>query len=248
MFLAIDIGNTSTTVGVLSEGRWRTVRRDTTTLLSDEVVLGLLQELGGTHATIARVGIASVVPAVDEPLVKILSRVVEQTPIFLTVANYPHPIRYPLPHEIGADRLADAAGALAKFTPPLIIVDFGTATTFDYLDADGAYCGGPIMPGVLLSKRALTDAAAKLPPIEFATTNRLIPQTTVEAMQSGLFHGTIGAVDHILTTLIEEVGGAPTLIATGGLATAVVPALQHRLNLEPLLTLEGMAATLQGAG
>lgn len=247
MFLAIDIGNTSTTVGVRGEGRWRVARRDTATLLSDDVVLGVLQELGGTCATIARVGIASVVPAVDEPLVKMVSRVVGQAPIFLSTTNYPHAIRYPLPHEIGADRLADAAGALAKFQPPMVIVDFGTATTFDYLDAEGAYCGGPIMPGVLLAKRALTDAAAKLPPIEFATTDRLIPQTTVEAMQSGLFHGTIGAVDYLLTTLIEEVGGNPTLIATGGLATTVVPALKHRLNLEPLLTLEGIAATLQDA-
>lgn len=240
MFLAVDIGNTSTTVGVTNGNTWDTSRCDSARLLAADGLAYVLQELAIDRATITRVGVASVVPALDQAVAAALHAAVGQTPIFLTVENYPHPIRYPLPHEIGADRLADAAGALAKFTPPLIIVDFGTATTFDYLDAEGAYCGGPIMPGVLLSKRALTDAAAKLPQIEFAATDRLIPHTTVEAMQSGLFHGTIGAVDHILAKLIEEVGGNPALIATGGLAAAVVPALRHGLQIESLLTLDGI--------
>lgn len=244
MFFAIDIGNTSTTLGVMEGARWKTDRCETMQLLGPSGLARVLRAFAVTRDTITTVGIASVVPTLDEPIAAALYAALGHSPVFLSDENYPHPIRYPLPQEIGADRLADAAGALAKFQPPLIIVDFGTATTFDYLDRDGAYCGGPIMPGVLLAKRALTEAAAKLPPIDFAITDRLLPHTTVEAMQAGLFHGTVGAVDHILARLIAEVGDQPTLVATGGLATTAVPALAHRLHIEPTLTLEGIAVIL----
>ncbi len=246
MFFAIDIGNTSTTFGVTDGAGWRAVVwRDTATICALEILPAVLRELGIAAAHVTTVGIASVVPAIDTPFVAAVHNSVQRTPIFLTVANYPHAIRYPHPQEIGADRLADAAGALHKFRPPFIILDFGTATTFEYVDADGAYCGGPIMPGVLLAQRALADAAAKLPSVDFAPVEMLIPRTTSEAVQSGMFLGTVGAVDYILNRMIAEVGGSPQLIATGGLAATVVPALQHQLTIEPTLTLDGIYVCLR---
>lgn len=245
MFLAIDIGNTHCVYALHDGRRWLTpVRRETGHLWAGAgltlEIESILAELQVEASQVSAVGVASVVPAGDDVLEKALAHVIGRPTTFITHDNSTIQIKYPHPEEVGADRLADVAGALAKYRPPLLIVDFGTATTFDYVDPNGAYLGGPIAPGVLLAQKALSAAAAKLPAIDFAATKQLIPQTTIEAMQSGIFYGTVGAVNHIITTMLKEVGTNPQLIATGGLAKQITPALSHKMQIEPLLTLEGI--------
>lgn len=245
MFLAIDTGNTQTIYAIHDGTAWREPHRVATDPAESPGHLAghiqaALDQQSVTADVIEQVGVSSVVPALDGPLVAALQRSLHQKALFIAVKNCGVKIEYPIPSEIGADRLADAAGALAKYKPPLIIVDFGTATTFDYINEAGAYCGGPIAPGVLLAQRALTEAAAKLPPIDFAPTKQMIPQSTEQAMQAGIFHSTVGAVDHVIKMIQKETGDQAKLLATGGLATTIVPALQHELIIEPMLTLDGI--------
>lgn len=246
MFLAIDVGNTNIVCALHDGMAWRASTRTVTTRdLNQAALATMLCDVLATSSVAAAqltgVGIASVVPSLDAPLGAAVQQTCARTPYGVTPANYPHPIRYPLPHEIGADRLADAAAALAHFGAPALVIDFGTATTFDYLDATGAYCGGPIAPGVHLSRQALARAAAKLPEVDFARPAALLPRTTVEAMQAGLYYGAVGAVDGIVDRLFAEIGGVPPrLIATGGLAPVIAPHLRHPVTLAPHLTLEGI--------
>ncbi|MBI2342735.1 MAG: type III pantothenate kinase [Deltaproteobacteria bacterium] len=246
-FLAIDIGNTNITLAVAAGDAWRgPIRLETDSVRDVTACMAHLQRtLSALHTHVGEiecVGVASVVPPLDPLYEATVRELFGAAPHLVTMETYPHPIAYPIPAEIGADRLADAAGALKKYAPPVIIVDFGTATTFDYLDAQGAYCGGPIAPGVLLAQRALTEAAAKLPAIDFVAPTRVLPRTTVEAMQTGIFFGTVGAVNGLLERMYQEIGTRPTLIATGGLAPMIVPQLADRFYVEPLLTLEGIRA------
>ncbi len=244
MFLAIDIGNTNIVYAVHDGAAWKCVSRQTT---NRNASVAQLSEQIATVARekIAQVGIASVVPMLDAAMSDAVTAACGVTPNFATTATYPYPIRYPKPEEIGADRLADAAGALAKYSGPLLIIDFGTATTFDYIGADGAYYGGPIAPGILLGKQALSAAAAKLPDIEFALVDQLLPTTTAHAMQAGLYFGAIGAVKEIVRRMQNEIGAPLHIIATGGLAASIVPALDFPVTLEPQLTIEGIRCLLQ---
>lgn len=243
MFLAVDVGNTQTVFALCRDGLWH-VHRSATKWESANELAGELRSAfacwGISRHDVTRAGVASVVPQVDAPLHQAILDTTGRSPHFVAAADYPFPIRYPHPEEIGADRLADAAGARLLHDGPMVIVDFGTATTFDYVDAHGGYWGGPIAPGVLLAQRALTTAAAKLPSIDFAPTARLVPQTTIEAMQAGIFHGTIGAVNHLVARLRTEIAESVQLIATGGLAHTIVPALQDAYRIAPHLTLDGI--------
>ncbi|MBI4237275.1 MAG: type III pantothenate kinase [Deltaproteobacteria bacterium] len=245
LFLAIDVGNTNIVCALHDGVQWHAPTRTVTMpALSDPALEAMLRAVCAASRVaatqIAGIGVASVVPSLDAALHTAVQRVCTRSAVFVTPANYPHPIRYPLPHEIGADRLADAAAALAQFGAPALVIDFGTATTFDYLDASGAYCGGPIAPGVHLSQEALSRAAAKLPEIAFARPAGLIPHTTVEAMQAGLYYGAVGAVDGIVERMLTEIGASPQLIATGGLAPVICPHLRYPTTIAPLLTLEGI--------
>lgn len=244
MQLVIDIGNSQTVFGCKLDD-WVTQRASTMWGDADELAIEIesaLTTFGLTLLDIDSVGVSSVVPDVDSMLIEAVQKLLSFEPTFVRVDVYPYPISYGRPAEIGADRLADAAGALAKYLTPLIVVDFGTATTFDYLNNERAYCGGPILPGILLSKRALSAAAAKLPSVDFARVDNLLPKTTVEAMQAGLFYGSVGAVDKILQLLLQEVGEVKSMIATGGLASQIVPSLEHALTIDPYLTMDGIAA------
>lgn len=245
LFLAIDVGNTQTVFALWRDGLWQVHRATTKWASAGELVHELrtaFQRWGINRQDGIRTGVASVVPPVDAPLHQAVLELTGHPPHFVAATDYPFPIRYPLPEEIGADRLADAAGAKLQYDGPVVIVDFGTATTFDYVDAHGGYWGGPIAPGVLLAQRALTAAAAKLPPIDFAPTARLVPHTTIEAMQAGIFHGTVGAVNHLVARLRAEIAEPVQLIATGGLAAIIVPALHDQYTIAPHLTLDGIRA------
>lgn len=243
--LAIDVGNTSIACGCFAAERlaaeWRLPTRRSAS--AGEIADGLqrgLDAAGVPAHTIAGVIVASVVPPLDPPIAKAVEHVTGRQPLFIDHTNAGVPIAYPHPEEIGADRLADAAGALAKYGAPCLVVDFGTATTFDYIDAGGKYCGGPIAPGVALINDALATAAAKLRPIPLAAVDQLIPTSTAEAVQAGVYHGYVGLTHALLTKLIAAVGGTPKVIATGGYAQLIAPACPSIQTIDPHLTLEGL--------
>jgi type III pantothenate kinase len=144
------------------------------------------------------------------------------------------------PDEIGADRLVDAVAAAALYKPPLIIVDFGTATTFDVVDREGNYAGGVIAPGINLSLDALSNAAAKLPRVAIKRTERVIGKSTISAMQSGIFWGYIGLIEGLILRITAEFGGKMRVIATGGLAPLLAEATKSIDAIEPELTLSGL--------
>jgi type III pantothenate kinase len=139
---------------------------------------------------------------------------------FVVGEDLDYPIRIDLanPAEVGADRVVNAVAALTRYRPPLVIVDFGTATTFDVVDRDGTYRGGAIAPGINLSIDALARAAAKLPRIAVEAPERVIGRSTVEAMQSGIFWGYVGLIEGLVRRIVQEYGEHMTVIATGGLA------------------------------
>ncbi|MEQ1935494.1 MAG: type III pantothenate kinase, partial [Fimbriimonadaceae bacterium] len=149
-------------------------------------------------------------------------------------------VTYQPPTAVGADRLANALGALARFKPPIIVVDFGTATTFDAIDSNGTYIGGAILPGVMVSTEALVGHTAKLPQIEFRTPDRVIGRTTTESLQSGIVLGYAGAIDSLAKRMNADLGGA-RIIATGGLGSMFLGICETIESHEPNLTLEGLA-------
>jgi type III pantothenate kinase len=149
-------------------------------------------------------------------------------------------VDYDPPHVVGADRLANAIGALAQTTPPIIVVDFGTATTFDTINADGVYIGGAILPGLQVSAQALFGRTAKLPMVEFVAPTRAIGRNTVASLQSGIMLGYAGAIDRLAYEIARELGGTPAIWSTGGLGgvfEGLCPAIQR---YEPNLTLDGL--------
>ncbi|MBI4365272.1 MAG: type III pantothenate kinase [Deltaproteobacteria bacterium] len=240
--LAIDVGNTNLAFGLYVGGtlaaEWcLPTRRDCSVAA---LIDGMRQGLHGTRPTAA--AIASVVPPLDPALRAAAREVTGSGPLIVDHTNAGIAIAYSRPAEIGADRLADAAGALAKYGVPCLIVDFGTATTFEYLDAEGRYHGGPIVPGVALMNDALASAAAKIAPTPLAVTERLLPTSTTEAVQAGVYHGYVGLTRYLIAQLLREIGGAPRVIATGGLASLIVPACPAIAIHDPRLTLDGLRA------
>ena len=150
------------------------------------------------------------------------------------------PIRYDNPHEIGPDRLVNAVAGYEKVGGPCVVVDFGTAVTYDFVSAAGEYLGGIIFPGVEISMEALTERAAALPKIELGTPRALIGKTTIDAIRSGTVYGYAGMVDGILARLREELGAEMQALATGGLASAIVPFCDSIDEVDDLLTLTGL--------
>lgn len=149
-------------------------------------------------------------------------------------------VRYDPPSSVGADRLANALGALAKYSPPLIVVDFGTATTLDAVASDGAYVGGAILPGISIAGQALVSHTAKLPQFEYKEPERAIGRNTVESLQSGMMLGYAGAIDSLVARFKQELGGNPKVISTGGLGELFFGLSDAIEAHEPNLTLEGI--------
>lgn len=246
MLLALDIGNTNIVVGVF-EGetlrehwRLRTDRERT----ADEhglLMIHLLQYASLPAERIRGVIISNVVPPMTDALLNMARRFFHVEPIFVShELDLGVPIRYHDPREVGADRLVNAVAAIHKYGAPIIIVDFGTATTLDVISPQGEYLGGCIMTGIRVSAEALFRAAARLPRIDLTTPDHIIGRTTVEAMQSGIMYGYAGAIDALVRRIHQELGCAATVVATGGLAeriAAETPSIQH---VDPWLTLEGL--------
>lgn len=250
MLLAIDVGNTNITIGRLEAGAVVTSRRAAThpraTVDELEVALGELLALdGGALADVSDVVMASVVPAVTATLIELCAR----RQIRLLAADsrtIPLPLRVDRPSEVGADRLVNALAAARLYGAPAIVVDFGTATNFDVLAADGAYVGGALAPGLELGLEALATRTAKLPRIDLTRPARAIGPNTIAAMQSGAVIGYIGLVRELLTAIRAELaandGRPPKVILTGGLSAAPwareIPGVDA---IDPELTLRGLA-------
>jgi len=150
------------------------------------------------------------------------------------------PILYENPQEVGADRIVSAVAAMEKYGSPCIVVDFGTATTFDAVSAQGEYLGGVIAPGVRISAEALYLKTAKLPQIEIIKPHKLIGRTTVSSMQSGLYYGYVGLVSNLISMLKQELGDSVKVITTGGFASVILHELEAVDGHEPFLVLDGL--------
>lgn len=244
MLLAIDVGNTNTVVGVWDGSGWLSLwrRRTDPEETEDQLAVWLkgLFDLCDIPWKVDSAICASVVPAMDGVLDKLCEQYLNVRLRFLrTGANVGMEVTYNPPHAVGADRIANALGALEKYEPPVIVVDFGTATTFDSIDKNGSYVGGAILPGVGISSQALFDRAAKLPQVEFRAPEFALGRDTVQSLQSGIMFGYAGAIDALAGRISKELGGA-RIVATGGLGSLFIGLCDTIEALEPTLTMDGL--------
>ena len=246
MLLVIDVGNTNIVPGSISRKRAHgpLARIDEPPRTTDEygVLIRNLFYLNGVNSDeIDAIIISSVVPPVMPTLERMCQRYFGLTPLVIGPGvKTGMDIKYDNPREVGADRIVNAVAAYEKFGGPVIIIDFGTATTFCAVDKKGTYLGGAICPGIGISTDALVQRTAKLPRIEVVRTDKVICRNTVESMQAGVFYGFVGQVDGIVARMRKELGCKAKVVATGGLAVIVAPATDAIDVVEPMLTLEGL--------
>jgi type III pantothenate kinase len=246
VLLAIDVGNTNTVLGVFDGSKlrhhWRVETSHART--SDEygiLVRQLFAVSGVDPAGVRAVAVSSVVPPMAFTLEQMSSRYFGVKPLFVGPGvKTGMPILYENPREVGADRVVNAVAAWEKWHTALVVVDFGTATTFDAVSARGEYLGGAICPGITISMEALFRAASKLPRVEFARPPHVIGKNTVASMQAGLVYGYVGLVDGICTRMKEELGHEVKVVATGGLAPLVAGISATISEVDEHLTLDGL--------
>jgi type III pantothenate kinase len=246
MLLAIDLGNTNTVFGVYDTNdklvmHWRLSTQKERTVDEYGILLRNLFALEKIDAKrIRRVIIASVVPPLDPVLNEMVSAYFSVKPVFVTHQNAGIPVLYDDPREVGADRIVNAVAVIEKYGKPAIVVDFGTATTFDAISAAGEYRGGVIAPGIVISAEALYEHAAKLPRIEIQKPANVIGSSTTGSMQSGLFYGYVALVDGIITRMKKELGASTRVIGTGGQASFISQETKLIETVDPNLTLDGL--------
>jgi type III pantothenate kinase len=246
MLLAFDVGNTTIAVGVF-DGRtllksWK-IRTDTDRT-GDEygsILLNLMQVAGLEAAKVTAAIVSSVVP----PLTPVIEEVCrgyfgQAAQVVGPGLKTGMPILYENPFEVGADRITASVAAFEKYGGPAIVVDFGTATTFDAISTKGEYLGGAIAPGIQIAAEALTLKTARLPRVEIRKPKRAIGRTTVASMQSGLYFGYIGLVTNTIAEIRKELGGPVRVVATGGFGGQVAAELPAIEAFEPDLVLEGL--------
>lgn len=247
MLLAIDAGNTNIVFAVFDgeqvRGEWRASTQTDRT--ADELGVWLMQLLTTENLSrenISAVIIASVVPAIVFNLKTLCRRYFGCEPVVVGDEGVELGIKVLLdrPEEVGADRLVNAVAAHKFYKAPLIVIDFGTATTFDVVDGDGNYCGGAIAPGINLSLEALHMAAAKLPRVAIGRPKQVIGKATVPAMRSGIFWGYVGLIEGLVKRMEEEFGAKMLVVATGGLAPLFAESTPVINELAPDLTLRGL--------
>jgi len=244
--MLVDVGNTNTIFGIhdgeelvesfrLSTDRERTADEYGALLLP----LFELAEVDPTEAE--AVVISSVVPPLHPTLELLAARYFHQEPLFIEPGiKTGMPIRYDNPAEVGADRIVNAVAARERYGTPVVVVDFGTATTFDVVNAAGEYVGGIITPGISISAEALFSHASRLYRVDIKKPDLLVGKNTAGAMQAGLYYGFIGLVDGILARLLEEMPDTRTVVATGGLAELIASGSQHIREVDQMLTLTGL--------
>jgi type III pantothenate kinase len=246
MILVVDVGNTNIVLGLYRERtlthHWRLSTNRSSTVDEYGVLISNLFQLAGVRAEqIKGVILSCVVPPIMNTLEQLFVKYVGKEALVVgpgikTGLN----IRYENPREVGADRIVNAVAGIEQYGTPLVVVDFGTATTFDYIDASGAYLGGAIVPGIGISAEALYQRAAKLPRIELTKPKTVIGRNTVAAMQAGIIYGYAGQVDGIVRRIGKEFNVQPKVIATGGLAELIADESETIEKVDPLLTLEGL--------
>ena len=246
MLLVIDVGNTNTVVGVfdgdklVQNWRIRTVANHTV----DEygmLIYSLYKSSKISAKSINDIIISCVVPPMLNILEPLCEKYFHLKPLIVEPGiKTGMPIQYDNPWEVGADRIVNAVAAFDKYKTDLIIVDFGTATTFDYVSPKGEYMGGCIAPGIVISSEALFEKASKLPRVEIKRPKTLIAKDTISSMQAGIFFGYAGLVDGIVERMKAEVKSNPKVIATGGLAGVIAPETSNIDIVDENLTLEGL--------
>lgn len=245
MLLVLDVGNTNTTLGVY-DGQtlthsWRLTSERQRTVDEYGIMCRTLLELAGLDVSaIDAIAISSVVPPLDFTLFKMAQVYFKLEPLFVRAANAGIPVLYDDPNEVGADRIVNSVAALTKYGAPCIVVDFGTATTFDVISRAGEYLGGIICPGIQISADALFQRAARLRNTEIRRPEKLIGTNPTASIQSGLYYGNIALVDGLLEKMIEELGPDTRVIATGGLAPLISRGSRLIETSDPDITLEGL--------
>ncbi len=246
MLLALDVGNTNITIGVFRNGglahRWRlrTVREQT----EDEwgILLRNLFSLASLDLSlIDGVIVSSVVPPLDMTLIEMSRTYFHRDPLFVTPeTDTGLRIAYDNPGEVGADRIVNSVAACHRYGGPCVVVDLGTAITFDAVSAKAEYLGGLICAGIGIAITGLFSKAARLPMVDFREPEKLIGGSTVGSIQSGLYYGTIDMIDGILERLKQQLGPQTSAVATGGHAELIVQGSRHLKEVDPDLTLKGL--------
>jgi type III pantothenate kinase len=246
MLLCIDVGNTNIVYGIfdgaklahqfrVESSRGRT--SDEFAVVLSELLRMASVEPKGIDAAI----VASVVPSLTEPMCALVQRMLGRDALVVGPGiKSGMPILYENPREVGADRIVNAVAAYERYHAAAIVVDFGTATTFDCITPKGEYLGGVIAPGIQISADALFSRAAKLPRVEIAKPQRVVGRNTLHSMQSGIVFGYVGLVDGLVKRLVAELGHPCRVLATGGLAPLIAPLSDTIEDVDPILTLEGL--------
>jgi type III pantothenate kinase len=246
MLLVVDVGNTNTVLGVFEgkelRAQWRLTTNRAQTADEYGILIRNLFSLAVIQPSqITGIIVGSVVPPLNSALDEMAEKYFHLQAVFLGPGTRTGmAIHYDNPQEVGADRIANAVAAFEKYGGPCVVVDFGTAVTFDAISEKGEYLGGVIAPGVGISAEALCAHTARLPRVEVREPQRLIGTNTVASMQSGLFYGAVGLVDGILDRLCATLGEKTKVIATGGQATLVAAASKYKPPVDSSLTLEGL--------
>lgn len=257
MLLVLDVGNTNTVLGVYELAgsgfvsspatprliaHWRVATVPTHTVDEYGVLFRNLFAIGKVAAEDVRgIIISSVVPSLDSTLREVCERYFHLQPLFVEPGvKTGMPVQYDNPQEVGADRIVNGVAAFEKYGGPCIVVDFGTATTFDAVSIKGEYMGGVIAPGIGISAQALFERTARLPLVDIRHPAKLIGTNTVGSIQSGLFFGYLGLVDGILERMVGELGKDTNVVATGGQARLIGDGSKFIKAVDDLLTLEGL--------
>ncbi len=256
MLLVLDVGNTNTVLGVYEAGvpgfagpekprliaHWRVATVRTHTVDEYGVLFRNLFAIGKVEAAEVRgIIISSVVPPMDSTLREVCEKYFHLRPLFVEPGiKTGMPIHYDNPQEVGADRIVNGVAAFEKYGGPCVVVDFGTATTFDAVSRKGEYLGGVISPGIGISAQALFENTARLPLVDIRMPTKLIGTNTVGSIQSGMFFGYLGLVDGILERMVAELGTDTKIVATGGLASLIGEHSKYIKEVDDLLTLDGL--------
>jgi type III pantothenate kinase len=246
MLLALNVNNTHTLVGLFEGERlvvhWR-VRTDPARTVDELVVLlrMLFTEWGTARPPITGAAISSVVPPMNDRIEEVCRRFVDQAPLVVGPGvRTGVPILYDNPKEVGADRICNAVAAYERVRGAAVVVDFGTATTFDVVTARGEYAGGVIVPGIGISLDALVGRTAKLPRVELAWPSRVVGKTTVHAIQAGVTYGYTALVDGLVERIRAEQDPKARVLATGGLGALIAPHSKTIETVDEFLTIDGL--------